>query len=132
MQNFHCCSIRRLYNIMYLWYMYNLHCIDNDTIVFLYFSQNGDSLLHLACANGKVDVISYILHTGKLNPIARNHHQKTPLEEVQLHDQNRFKILKMLEPFEKCRQDYPVDSSYRKVIFLRKHVSWKEFICPIH
>ena len=61
-----------------------------------------------------MDVISYLLHTGKVNPLAHNCHQKTPLEEVRLNDENRLEILKMLEPFEKSRQDYPIDS-YRKV-----------------
>ena len=78
--------------------------------------QNGDSPLHLACANSKVDVISYLLHTGKVDPLARNNHQNTPLEQVRLYDPNRFEILKMFKPFEKSRQDYPVDS-YRKVFF---------------
>ena len=63
-----------------------------------------------------MDVISYLLHTGKVDPLARNNHQNTPLEEVRLNDPNRFEILKMFEPFEKSRQDYPVDS-YRKVFF---------------
>ena len=81
------------------------------------FLQNGDSLLHLACSKGKVDVISYLLQTGKINPLAHNNPQKTPLEEVQLYDQKRFEIFKMFEPFEKSRQDYPIDS-YRKVFFV--------------
>ena len=78
--------------------------------------QNGDSLLHLACASSKIDMISYLLHTGKVDPLACNNHQNTPLEQVQLNDPKRFKILKMFEPFEKSRQDYPVDS-YKKVFF---------------
>ena len=61
-------------------------------------------------------MISYLLHTGKVDPLARNNRQNTPLDEVRLDDQNRFEILKMFEPFEKSRQDYPVDS-YRKVFF---------------
>ena len=83
---------------------------------FFHSLQNGDSLLHLACANGKIDVISYLLHTGKVNLLAHNNHQNTPLEEVRLYDSNRLEILKMFEPFEKSRQDFPVDS-YRKVFF---------------
>ena len=61
-------------------------------------------------------MISYLLHTGIVDPLARNHHQNTPLEQVRLHDPNRFEILKMFEPFEKNHQDYPVDS-YRKLFF---------------
>ena len=61
-------------------------------------------------------MISYLLHTGKVDPLALNNHGKTPLEEVRLNDPNRFEILKIFEPFAKSRQDYPVDS-YRKVIF---------------
>ena len=87
-----------------------------NIIVYLYFLQNLDSPLHFACTNSKVDVISYLLHTGKVNPLAQNNHQNTPLDEVLLNDPNRFEILKMFEPFEKSRQDYPVDS-YRKVFF---------------
>ena len=84
--------------------------------MYLHSWQNGDSPLHLACANSKVDVISYLLHTGKVDPLARNNHQNTPLEEVRLNDYNRLEILKMFEPFEKSPQDFPVDS-YRKVFF---------------
>ena len=87
-----------------------------NIIVFIHSLQNGDSPLHFACANSKVNVISYLLHTGKVNPLAHNNHQNTPLEEVQLYDPNRFEIFKMFEPFEKSRQDFPVDS-YRKVFF---------------
>ena len=87
-----------------------------NTIIFLYCLQRGDSLLHLACANSNVDVISYLLYTGKVNPLISNNHQNTPLEEVLLHDPNRFEILKMFEPFEKCHQNYTVDS-YRRVFF---------------
>ena len=61
-------------------------------------------------------MISYLLHTGKVDPFTRNNYQNRPLEEVQLDDPNRFEILKKFEPFEKIRQDYPVDS-YRKVFF---------------
>ena len=61
-------------------------------------------------------MISYLLHTGKVDPLARNNRQNTPLDEVRLHDRNRLEILKMFEPFEKSRQDYPIDS-YRKVFF---------------
>ena len=87
-----------------------------NIIVFHHSLQNGDSLLHLACANSKVDMISYLLHTGKVNPLAHNNRQNRPLEEVQLYDPNKLEILKMFEPFEKSRQDFPVDS-YRKVFF---------------
>ena len=61
-------------------------------------------------------MISYLLHTGKVNPLAHNNRQNRPLEEVRLYDPNRLEILKMFEPFEKSRQDFPVDS-YRKVFF---------------
>ena len=61
-------------------------------------------------------MISYLLHTGKVNPLAHNNRQNRPLEEVRLYDPNRFEILKMFDPFEKSRQDFPVDS-YRKVFF---------------
>ena len=42
---------------------YNLDFINNDLRVVCFnvlFSQNGNSLLHLAWANSKVDVISYL------------------------------------------------------------------------
>ena len=102
---------------MYLLHMYNVYWINNQyNYISLFSIQNGDSLLHLACSKGKVDMILYLLHTGKVNPLAHNNIQNTPLEEVLLRDPNRFEILKMFEPFERCRQDYPVDS-YRKVFF---------------
>ena len=93
-----------------------LDCINNKYNCIFCSLQNGDTLLHLACASSKIDVISYLLHTGKVDPLARNNHQNTPLEQVRLNDPNRLEILKMFQPFEKSRQDYPVDS-YKKVFF---------------
>ena len=78
--------------------------------------QNGNTLLHLACRSGQVDVISYLLRTGKVDPIAHNNAQEKPLEQVHPDHPNRFKIFQMFEPFEKSRLDYPVDS-YSKIFF---------------
>ena len=104
-----------------------------NIIIFLYSLQSGDSPLHLACANSKVDMILYLLRTGKVNPLVRNNHGKTPLDEIQLNDPNRFEILKMFEPFEKHRLDYPVDS-YNKVFFCGNTAAGKSSLaqCIIH
>ena len=85
-------------------------------MIFVSSSQIGDSVLHLACANSKVDMISYLLHTGKVDPLAHNNAKRTPLEEVQLFSPNRFEILRMFEPFETSRQNFPIDA-YSKIIF---------------
>ena len=48
--------------------------------------------------------------------MAKNRHNRTAMELVYHTDVNRFVILKMFEPFEQCRKDFPVES-YSKVFF---------------
>ena len=46
--------------------------------------------------------------------MAKNKHDLTAMELAYRNDVNRFSILKMFEPFEQCRKDFPVES-YSKV-----------------
>ena len=48
--------------------------------------------------------------------MAKNQRNQTAMELVYRNDVNRFGILKMFEPFEQCRKDFPVES-YSKVFF---------------
>ena len=48
--------------------------------------------------------------------MAKNRHNQTAMELVYRTNVNRFGILKMFEPFEQCRKDFPVES-YSKVFF---------------
>ena len=48
--------------------------------------------------------------------MAENKDNQIPMELVYPNAKNRFKILKMFEPFEQCRKDFPVES-YSKVFF---------------
>ena len=48
--------------------------------------------------------------------MAKNRYNQTAMELVYHHNVNRFVILKMFEPFEQCRKDFPVES-YSKVFF---------------
>ena len=48
--------------------------------------------------------------------MARNQNNQTAMELAYRDDVNRFSILKMFEPFEQCRKDFPVES-YNKVFF---------------
>ena len=48
--------------------------------------------------------------------MAKNNDNQTAMELVYHNAKNRFVILKMFEPFEKCRKDFPVES-YSKVFF---------------
>ena len=48
--------------------------------------------------------------------MARNRRNQTAMELVYHYDNDRFVILKMFEPFEQCRKDFPVES-YSKVFF---------------
>ena len=48
--------------------------------------------------------------------MARNKREQTAMELAYRDDVNRFSILKMFEPFEQCRKDFPVES-YSKVFF---------------
>ena len=62
------------------------------------------------------DVVKSLLSSGKINPIAKNSNNQTAMELVYQDTEDRFCILKMFEPFEQCRKDFPVDS-YSKVFF---------------
>ena len=48
--------------------------------------------------------------------MAKNNNNETAMELVYRNAENRFVILKMFEPFEQCRKDFPVES-YSKVFF---------------
>ena len=48
--------------------------------------------------------------------MAKNKREQTAMELAYRDDINRFSILKMFEPFEQCRKDFPVES-YSKVFF---------------
>ena len=48
--------------------------------------------------------------------MAKNNNNQTAMELVYHNAENRFIILKMFEPFEQCRKDFPVES-YTKVFF---------------
>ena len=48
--------------------------------------------------------------------MAKNRHNQTAMELVYRDTKDRFHILKMFEPFEQCRKDFPVES-YSKVFF---------------
>ena len=48
--------------------------------------------------------------------MAKNNNNQTAMELVYDNAKNRFIILKMFEPFEQCRKDFPVES-YSKVFF---------------
>ena len=48
--------------------------------------------------------------------MAKNRNNQTAMELVYRNAKNRFFILKMFEPFEQCRKDFPVES-YSKVFF---------------
>ena len=48
--------------------------------------------------------------------MARNRNNQTSMELAYRDNVNRFSILKMFEPFEQCRKDFPVES-YSKVFF---------------
>ena len=48
--------------------------------------------------------------------MARNRNNQTAMELAYRDNVNRFSILKMFEPFEQCRKDFPVES-YSKVFF---------------
>ena len=48
--------------------------------------------------------------------MAKNKHNQTAMELAYRNDISRFSILKMFEPFEQCRKDFPVES-YSKVFF---------------
>ena len=48
--------------------------------------------------------------------MAKNKREQTAMELAYRDDVNRFSILKMFQPFEQCRKDFPVES-YSKVFF---------------
>ena len=48
--------------------------------------------------------------------MAKNQRNQTAMELAYHDNENRFSILKMFEPFEQCRKDFPVES-YSKVFF---------------
>ena len=77
---------------------------------------DGNTPLHLACYVGpSIAVIEYILSTGKINPLAKNIIEKTPIQMVA--EFRREKVKQLFAKFGKIKISHPVNS-YVNVVLL--------------
>ena len=90
----------------------------------------GETPLHKACYHGHPKVVEYLLLTGRVDPMSRTNNGTTPLAEVASYTKNRFAILNLFEPFEKCRVNYPVHS-YAKVFLCGNTTTGKSSLAEV-
>ena len=62
--------------------------------------------------------------------MSKNKDEQTPMELVPQDHKNRFEILKMFEPFQKCRADFPVES-YGKVFMCGNTTAGKSSLTAV-
>ena len=96
------CRYRQLDIVKFLMSIEQVNPISTDT--------KGNTPLHLVCSSGNMDIVKFLLSTGRIDPMAKNRHEVTPVQ-LAVHEYN---ILKLFEPFEQCKVDFPVHS-YSKV-----------------
>ena len=75
----------------------------------------GCTPLHIACSNGHPQIVHFLLSTNKVNPMAEDKDGETPIDYAI--DNDFYDILKLFEPFQQCRKDFPVHT-YTKVILM--------------
>ena len=90
----------------------------------------GETPLHKACYHGHPELVQYLLSTGRVDPMSRTNNGTTPLAEVASYTKNRFAILTLFEPFEKCRVNYPVHS-YAKVFLCGNTTTGKSSLAEV-
>ena len=62
--------------------------------------------------------------------MSKNEYEQTPMELVPQDHKNRFEILKMFEPFQKCQADFPVES-YGKVFMCGNTTAGKSSLTAV-
>ena len=77
-------------------------------------NKNGDTPLHYACCYGHAYTVQYLLSTGKVDPLAKNNKDMTPVD-IASKKLNNYDILKLFQSFPQCKRDFPVHT-YTKLI----------------
>ena len=72
----------------------------------------GSTPLHNACANNHAHIVQYLLSTGRVDPLAKNKAGRTALT----YNTGKFDIIKLFQPFEKCRTEFPVHTFTKLIL----------------
>ena len=79
----------------------------------------GDTILHIACSHGSLELVHYLLSTGYVKPMLKNNRGHTAIEMIPPDHPKRYDILKLFEPFHRGRDQCPIDS-YTKLFICGK------------
>ena len=72
----------------------------------------GNTPLHEACINDRPKIVEYLLSTGRVNPLTKNKKGNTAL----YYASGKFDIMKLFEPFKKCRTAFPVQTFTKLIL----------------
>ena len=73
---------------------------------------NGWTPLHRACLCNHAHIVQYLLSTGRVNPLTKNKDGDTALSYAS----GKYDIIKLFEPFEECRTDFPVHTFTKLIL----------------
>ena len=82
------------------------------TVIHHNYGDNGHTLLHYACFYNHTPIVQYLLSTGRANPLYVNNDGFTAL----YYASGKYDIIKLFQPFEKCRVDFPVHTFTKLIL----------------
>lgn len=73
-----------------------LHCSSNGGISFQCCNRFGESLIHLACRRGNVDVVRYLINEANVSLLVRDDFGRTPLHDACWTSKPRFDLVELI------------------------------------
>ena len=94
-------------------------------------NSNGSTPLHLASLYVHTDIVQFLLSTARVDPLALDLFDETPMGYADNPcNAKSFDILKLYQPFEQCRRDFPVHT-YTKLILTGCSGAGKTTMCHL-
>ena len=79
--------------------------------------QSGKTILHWASYHGHIHIVEWLLHSGKVNIMARDNHQKTCVDVAgSPTTKNHYELLKLFQPFIDATMSFPLHTFSKSVL----------------
>ena len=86
--------------------------------------------MHMACANSQVGTVKYLLSTVKVNPLAEDENQLTPIDYIPFWSSERTELLQLFAPFVDSSRKFAVES-HTKVFLCGNAAAGKSTLCQL-